>query len=146
MTMLQRFVKKLLLGPDPSAGADLAMCCQAVRPQGLMGLAVERPGIPPIGLNPRQIHKPRRQPAMMREEKMMTLISLLPMHPLSRGWFFTERRPVALPMSKSLISLPMEGLLSFRIYASKIQHYVFVMSGSMVIVSGPFNMLISIIL
>jgi hypothetical protein len=56
-----------------------------VRPQGLMGLAVERPGIPPVGLDPRQIHKPGRLPAMMREEKMMTLISLLPMHPLSRG-------------------------------------------------------------
>jgi hypothetical protein len=83
---------------------------------------------------------------MMREEKMMTLISLLPMHPLSRGWFFTEHRPIALPMSKSLISLPVEGLLSFRIYASKILHYVFVMSGSMVIVSGPSIMLISIIL
>jgi hypothetical protein len=80
MTMLQRFVKKLLHGPDPSTGADLAMCCKVVRPQGLMELTVERPGIPPIGLNPRQIHKPERQPTMMTEEKMMKLISLLPMH------------------------------------------------------------------
>jgi hypothetical protein len=85
MMTLQRFVKKLLLDPDPSASVDLAMCCQVVRPQGLMGLAVERPRIPPVGLDLRQIHKPGRLPAMMREEKMMTLISLLPMHPLSRG-------------------------------------------------------------
>ena len=146
MMTLQRFVKKLLLDPDPSASVDLAMCCQVVRPQGLMGLAVERPGIPPVGLDPRPIHKPGRQPVMMTEAKMMKLISLLPTHPLSRGWFFIERRPVALPTSKSLISLPVEGLLSSMIYASKILHYVFVMSGSMVIVSRPSTMLISIIL
>jgi hypothetical protein len=46
MTTLQRFVKKLLLvGPDPSAGVDLAMSCQEMRPQGLMGLVVEQPRI-----------------------------------------------------------------------------------------------------
>jgi hypothetical protein len=146
MTTLKRFMKKLLHGLDPSAGTDLGMCCKVVRPQGLMGLAVERPGIPPVGLDPRQIHKPRRQPVMMREAKMMKLISLLPTHPLSRGWFFTERRLVALPMSQSLISLPAEGLPFSRTYASKILHYGFVMSGSMVIVSGPANMLISIIM
>jgi hypothetical protein len=144
MTTLQRFMKKLLLGPDPSASADLTMCCQAVRPQGLMELAVERPGIPPVGLDPRQIHKPRRLPAMMREEKMMTLISLLPMHPLSRGWIFTERRPIALPMSKSLISLLAEGLPFSKTCASKILHFEFVMSRSMVIASGPSSMLIFI--
>jgi hypothetical protein len=146
MMTLQRFVKKLLHSPDPSAGADLAMCCKVVRPQGLMGLAVERPRIPPVGLDPRLIHKPVRQPVMMREAKMMKLIFLLPMHQLSGDWFFTERRPVALPMSKSLISLVAEGLPFSRTYASKILHYGFVMSGSMVIVSGPSNMLISIIL
>jgi hypothetical protein len=85
MTMLKRFVKKLLHGPDPSASADLGMCCKVVRPQGLMELAVERPGIPPVGLDPRQIHKPRRQLVMMREAKMMKLISLLPTLPLSGG-------------------------------------------------------------
>jgi hypothetical protein len=146
MTTLKRFVKKLLHGPDPSAGADLGMCCKVVRPQGLMGLAVERPGIPPVGLDPRPIHKPGRQPVMMKEAKMMKLISLLPTHPLSRGWFFTGRMPDALPMSQSLISLPAEGMPFSKTSASKILHYVFVMLGSMVIGSGPSNMLISIIL
>ena len=85
MTTPQKFVKTLLLGPDPSASADLAMSCQVVRPLGPIELADERPGIPPVGLVPRRIHRPRRLPAMMREEKMMMLISLLLMHPLSRG-------------------------------------------------------------
>jgi hypothetical protein len=85
MTMLKRFVKKLLHGLDPSAGTDLGMCCKVVRPQGLMVLAVERPGIPPVGLDPRPIHKSGRQPVMMTEAKMMKLISLLATHPLSEG-------------------------------------------------------------
>lgn len=59
---------------------------QVVRPQGLMVLAVEQPGIPPVGLDPRPIHKRGSQLAMMTEAKMMKLISLLPTHPLSRGW------------------------------------------------------------
>jgi hypothetical protein len=101
---------------------------------------------PPIGLDPRQIHKPGRQPAMMTEAKMMKLISLLQTHPLSGGWFFTGRRPVDLPMRQSLISLPAEVLPFSRTSASKILHYVFVMLGSMVIGSGPSNMLIFIIL
>jgi hypothetical protein len=83
---------------------------------------------------------------MMMEPKMMKLISLLPTHLLSGGWFFTGRRPIALPMSQSLISLPAEGLPFSRTSASKILHYVFVMSGLMVIGSGPSNMLTSIIL
>jgi hypothetical protein len=99
MMMLKRFMKKLLRGPDPSEGADLAMWCKVVRPQGLMVLMVERPGIPPVGLDPRPIHKPGSQLAMMTEAKMMKLISLLPTHPLSGGWFFTGWRPVDLPMS-----------------------------------------------
>jgi hypothetical protein len=32
MTMLQKFVKTLLLGLDPSVGADLSMSCQVVSP------------------------------------------------------------------------------------------------------------------
>jgi hypothetical protein len=146
MTTLKRFVKKLLQGPDPSAGVDLGMWCKVVRPQGLMVLAVEWLGIPPVDLDPREIHNPGRQLAMMTEAKMMKLISLLPTHPLSGGWFFTGRRPVALPMSQSLISLPVEGLPFSRTSASKILHYVFVMLRSMVIGSGPSNMLIFIIL
>jgi hypothetical protein len=112
---------------------------------GSHGLAVERPGIPPVSLDPWPIHKPGRQPVMMTEAKMMKLISLLPTHPLSGGWFFTGQRPVDLQMSQSLISLPTEGLPFSRTSASKILHYVFVMLGSMVIGSGPFNMLIFII-
>jgi hypothetical protein len=79
---------------------------------------------------------------MMTEAKMRKLISLLPTHPLSGGWFFIGRRPVALPMSQSLISLQVEGLPFSRTSTSKILHYVFVMLGSMVIGSGPSNMLI----
>jgi hypothetical protein len=146
MMTLQRLVKKLLHGPDPSAGADLGMCCKVVRPPGLMVLAVERPGIPPVGLDSRPIHKHGRQPMMMTEAKMMKLISLLPTHPLSGGWFFTGRRPVDLLMSQSLTSQLAEGLPFSRTSASKILHYVFVMLGSMVIGSGPSNMLIFIIL
>jgi hypothetical protein len=63
MTTPQKFVKTLLLGPDPSAGVDLAMSCQVVRPMGLMQLADERPGIPSVDLVPRRIHRPRRLPA-----------------------------------------------------------------------------------
>jgi hypothetical protein len=85
MTMPQKFVKTLLLGPDPSAGADLAMSCQVVRPLGLMDLADERLGTPPVGLVPRRIHRPGRLLVMTKEERMMMLISLLLMPPLSRG-------------------------------------------------------------
>jgi hypothetical protein len=85
MTTPQKFVKTLLLGPDPSVGADLAMSYQVVTPLGLMELADERPRIPPVGLVPRRIHRPGRLPAMTRVEKMMMLISLLLMLPLSRG-------------------------------------------------------------
>jgi hypothetical protein len=85
MTTPQKFVKTLLLGPDPSVDVDLAMSCQVVRPLGLMELADERSGIPPVGLVPRRIHRPGRLPAMMRVEKMMMLISLLLMLLLSRG-------------------------------------------------------------
>jgi hypothetical protein len=146
MMTLKRFVKKLLRGPDPSAGEDPAMWCKVVRPQGLMVLAVERPGIPQVGLDPRPIHKPGSQLAMMTEAKMTKLISLLPMHPLSGGWFFTGQRPVDLQMSLSRISLPAEGLPFSRTSASKILLYVFVMLGSMVIGSRPSNMSIFIIL
>jgi hypothetical protein len=41
VTKPQKFVKTLILGPNPSAGADLAMSCQVVRPLGLMELADE---------------------------------------------------------------------------------------------------------
>jgi hypothetical protein len=66
-------------------GRDLAMSCQVVRPLGLMDLTNERPIIHPVGLVLQRIHRPRRLPAMTREEKMTMLISLLLMHPLSRG-------------------------------------------------------------
>jgi hypothetical protein len=85
VTMPHKFVKTLLLGPDPCVGADLAMSCQVVRPLGLMDLADERLGTPPVGLVPRRIHRPRRLQVMTREERMMMLISLLLMPPLSRG-------------------------------------------------------------
>jgi hypothetical protein len=76
MTTPQKFVKTLLLGPYPSASADLTMSYQVVRLLGLMELTNERPGIPPIGLVPWRIHRPGRLPAMMREEKMMMLIGV----------------------------------------------------------------------
>ena len=85
MTMPQKFKKTLLLGPDPSTGADLTMSCHVVRPLGLMDLADERLGTPPVGLVPRRIHRPRRLLVMTKEERMMMLISLLLMPPLSRG-------------------------------------------------------------
>jgi hypothetical protein len=111
-----------------------------------MVAAVERPGIPSVDLDPRQIHRPRSQLAMMTEARMMKLISLLPRHPLSVGWFFIGRRPIDMPMSQSRISLPAEGLPFSRTSTSKILHYAFVMLGSMVIGSGPSNMSIFIIL
>jgi hypothetical protein len=55
-----------------------------VRPLGLMELMDERPGTPPFDLVPRRIHSPRRLQAMTREEKMMMLISLPLMLPLSK--------------------------------------------------------------
>jgi hypothetical protein len=48
-----------------------------------MGLVVEWPRIPPVGLDPRPIHKPGSQLAMMTEAMIMKLISLIPTHPLS---------------------------------------------------------------
>jgi hypothetical protein len=81
--MPQKFMKTLLLGLDTSVGADLAMSCQVVRPLGLMELADERLGTPPVGLVPRRIHRPGRL-LVMKEERMMMLISLLLMLPLSR--------------------------------------------------------------
>jgi hypothetical protein len=84
MTMPQKFMKTLLLDPDPSVGADLAMSCQVVRPLGLMELADERLGTPPVGLISRRIHRPRRLQVMTREEKIMMLISLLLIPPLSK--------------------------------------------------------------
>jgi hypothetical protein len=144
--MIKKFVKKLLRISDPSAGEDPEMWCKVVRPQGLMVLAVERPGIPPVDLDPQPIHNHGSQLAMMMEARMMKLISPLPTHPLSGGWFFTGRRLVDLQMSLSLISLPAEGLPFSRTSASKILNYVFVMLGSMVVGSGPFNMLIFITL
>jgi hypothetical protein len=52
MTMPQKFMKTLLLGLDPSMGADLEMSCHVVRPLGLMELADELLGTPPVGLVP----------------------------------------------------------------------------------------------
>jgi hypothetical protein len=77
MTMPHKFKKTLLLGPDPSAGADMAMSCQVVRPLGLMDLTDERLGTPPVTLVPRRIHRL----VMTKEERMMMLISLLLMLP-----------------------------------------------------------------
>jgi hypothetical protein len=144
--MIKKFVKKLLRVPDPSAGEELDVLCKVVRPPGLTGLAVERSRIPPVGLDPRPIPKHGSQLAMMMEARMTKLISHLPTHPLSGGWFFTGRRAIGLAMSLLLISLLAEGLLFSRTSASKILHYVFVMLGSMVIGSGPFSMLIFITL
>ena len=66
-------MKTLLLGPDPSVDANLAMSCQVVRPLGLMDLADERLGTSPVGLVPRQIHRPGRLLVMTKEERMMML-------------------------------------------------------------------------
>jgi hypothetical protein len=77
-------MKTLLLGLDPSVGADLAMSCQVVRPLGIMELADERLGTPRVGLVPRRIHRPGRLLVMTKEERMMMLIYLLLMPPLSR--------------------------------------------------------------
>jgi hypothetical protein len=144
--MIKKFVKKLLRVPDLIVGEDPKMWCKVVRPQGLMVLAVEQPRIPLVGLDLRPIHRHGSQLAMMTEARMMKLTSPLPTHPLSGGWFFTGRRLVDLQMSLSQISLPVEGLPFSRISDSKTLHCVFVMLGSMVIGSGPFNMLIFTIL
>jgi hypothetical protein len=66
-----------------------------------MVLAVGRLGIPPVSLDPRQIHRHGSQLVMMTEARMMKLTSPLPTLPLSEGWFSTGQRLVDLQMSLS---------------------------------------------
>ena len=71
---IKRFMEILLHVPDPNMGEDLATSCKVVRPLGLMELAVGRPGIPPVGPDPRQIPKLGKQQVMVMVGKMMRLI------------------------------------------------------------------------
>jgi hypothetical protein len=71
-----------------------------------MVLAVERAGIPPVGLDPRQTLKHGSPPVMMMVARMMKMTSPLPTHPFSKGWFSNGRRLVDLQMSLSQILLP----------------------------------------
>jgi hypothetical protein len=144
--MIKKFMKKLLRVPDPSASEDPEMWCRVVRPLGLMVVAVERPGIPPTSLDPRQTLKHGSPLVIMMVARMMKLTSPLPTHPFSEGWFSTGRRLIDLQMSLSQILLPVEGPLFSRISDSKTLHCVFVMLESMVIGSGPFIMSIFITL
>jgi hypothetical protein len=105
-----------------------------------MELAVGRPGIPPVGPDPRQIPKLGKQQAMMMVGKMMRLIFPLPTPLLFEGWSSTGRRPVVLAMSQSLILLPAVVLLFFRTSAFRILHCAFVMPGLMGTVSGLSSM------
>jgi hypothetical protein len=136
----KRFMKKLPRVPDPNVGEDLATSCKVVRPPGLMELAVGRPGIPPVGPDPRQIHKHGKQQVMMMVGKMMRLTFLLPTPLLFEGWSSTGRRPVVLAMSQLLILLPAGVLHFFRTSAFRILHCAFVMPGLMGTVSGLSSM------
>jgi hypothetical protein len=125
---------------DPNVGEDLATSCKVVRPLGLKELAVRRPGIPPVGPDPRQIPRHGKQQVMMRVGKMMRLIFPLPTSLLFEGWSSTGRRPVVLAMSQLLISLPAEVLLFFRTSVSRILHCAFVMPGLMGTISRRSSM------
>jgi hypothetical protein len=56
------------------------------------------------------------------------------------AWFSTGQRLGVLAMSQSLISLPVEALLYFRIFVSKILHCAFAMPGLMETAFGRFIM------
>jgi hypothetical protein len=113
---------------------------------GSHGARGRTPRIPPVDLDPQQIHRHGSQQVMMMVARMMRLTSPLPTLPLSEGWFSIERRLVDLQMSLSQILPPAEGPLFSRTSDSKTLHCVFVMLGSMVIGFGPFSMLIFITL
>jgi hypothetical protein len=136
----KRFMDILPHAPDPNVGEDLATSCKVVRPLGLKELAVGRPGIPPVGPDPRQIPRLGKQQVMMRVGKMMRLIFPLPTPLLFEGWSSTGRRAVVLAMSQLLISLPAEVLLFFRTSVSRILHCAFVMPRLMGTVSGRSSM------
>jgi hypothetical protein len=136
----KRFMEILPHIPDPNVGEDLATSCKVVRPPGLKELAVGRPGIPPVGPDPRQIPKLRKQQVMMRVGKMMRLIFPLPTPLLFECWSSTGRRPGVLAMSQLLISLPAEVLLFFRTSVFRILHCAFVMPGLMGTASGLSSM------
>jgi hypothetical protein len=136
----KRFMKILPRVPDPNVGEDLATSCKVVRPPGLMELVVGRPGIPPIGPDPRQIHKLGKQQVMMMVGKMMRLIFPLPTPLLFEGWSSTGRRPVVLAMNQLLTLLPAGVLHFFRTSAFRILHCTFVMPGLMGTVSGLSSM------
>jgi hypothetical protein len=133
-------MKKLPRVPDPSVGEDLGTSCKVVRPPGLMELTVGRPGIPPVGLDPRQIHTHGKRQVMMMVEKMMRLTFPLPTLLLFEGWSSTGRRPVVLAMSQLLILLPVGILHFFRTSGFRILHCAFVMLGLMGIDSGLSSM------
>src|SRR5688500_5967718 len=120
---------------DPNMGEDLAMSCKVVRPPGLMELAVGRPGIPPVGPDPREIHKLGKQQVMMMVGKMMRLTFPPPTLLLFEGWSSIGRRLVVLAMSQLLILLPAGVLHFFRTSAFRILHCAFVMPGLMGTVS-----------
>ena len=86
--------------PDPSVGEEVATSCKVVRPPGLMELAVGRPGIPPVGPDPRQIPKLGKQQAMMMVGKMMRFTFPLPTPLLFEGWSSTGRRLGVLAMNQ----------------------------------------------
>jgi hypothetical protein len=107
---------------------------------GLMELAVGQPEIPPVGPNPRQIHKHGSRQVMMMVERMMRLTFPLPTLLLFEGWSSTGRRPVILAMSQLRILLP-AGVLHFsRTSAFGILHCAFMMPGLMGIGSGLSSM------
>jgi hypothetical protein len=81
MTVPQKFMRRLPLGPDPSVGEDLAMSWWVVRPLGLKELADERLETLLVVLVPRQILRPGSLQVMKKEAKMMLLTSLLLMPP-----------------------------------------------------------------
>jgi hypothetical protein len=127
---------------DPNVGEDLATSCKVVRPPGLMELTVGWPGIPPVGPDPRQIHKLGKQQVMMMVGKMMRLTFSLPTPVLFEGWSSTGRRPVVLAMRQSLILLPAGVLHFFRTSAFRILHCAFEMPGLMGTISELSSMLI----
>ena len=65
----KRFMKILPRVLDPNVGEDLATSCKVVRPLSLKKLAVGRPGIPPVGPDPRQIPRLGKQQVMMKVGK-----------------------------------------------------------------------------
>jgi hypothetical protein len=105
-----------------------------------MELAVGRPRIPPVGPDPRQIHKHGNRQVMMMVEKMMRLTFPLPTLLLFEGWFSTGRRLVVLAMRQLRILLPAGVLHSSRTSAFRILHCAFVMPGLMGTGSGLSNM------